>query len=65
MRLRQRGLGLRIYVRATIATRDDLIATFECECGIWCGNGLCNALAALMLECERDRVETFPPDELN
>lgn len=28
MRLRQRGLGLRIYVRATIATRDDLIATF-------------------------------------
>lgn len=44
MRLRQRGLGLLIYVRATIATRDDLIATLEfeceCECGIWCGNGV-------------------------
>ena len=31
MRLRQRGLGLRIYVRATIVTRDDLIAAFEFE----------------------------------
>lgn len=37
----------------------------ECECGIWCGNGLCNALAAFVLECELDRVEKFPPDELN
>ena len=35
MRLRQRGLGLRIYVRATIVTRDDLIAAFEFELWVW------------------------------